>query len=159
MPLQTSGQISMSQAAAEKGNSLSDVSMVKLCSYDMNTDLCNPTQVNVAAPHQISELFGYDHNCITAPSGTDHVVRGMFRDAFEACAEPMRSEEWYITVLAPNTDPIRGSQITAQGEAIQPPEGWYYFERGNYVFFVDREGNVQDVIPCDGPGLEEPKRT
>lgn len=95
MPLQTSGQISLSNVAGEKGVSLSNVSLVSLSTTSINTDSCNPTNPNNGAPHSISEFYGYDHNCVTQ-SLYMHELFGTYRDSFEACLDQGRSVESFV---------------------------------------------------------------
>lgn len=62
MALQTSGQISISDIAAEKGFLPFNTSLNTLSTTNINED--SVAKPNGGAPHSISEFYGYDHNAV-----------------------------------------------------------------------------------------------
>lgn len=157
MPLQVSGQISLSNIAAEKRVTLSNVSLVNLSTASINTDPCNPVNPNNGAPHAISELYGYNHTCVT-PSGPvlkEKLYAGIFRDEFDACnGDPFRQTE-FIFFVEEDEFGIPVYVYEDPDGKIFPQEGYYYdFERNTPAYI---EQNTVVLILCDG-GFEEPRR-
>lgn len=126
MPLQTSGQISLSNVAGEKGVSLSNVSLVSLSTTSINTDPCNPTNPNNGAPHSIAEFYGYDHNCVTQTLYM-HELSGAYRDGSEACLDQGRSVE--LLMLYSDCEFLSaGCSVFIDSAGAEPflSDGWYF---------------------------------
>jgi hypothetical protein len=60
MTLQSNGAISISQICTEKGVSFSNASLTTLSTTDINT--ASALKPDQAAPHAMSEFYGYNHN-------------------------------------------------------------------------------------------------
>lgn len=150
MALQTSGQISLSNIAGEKSVSLSNVSLLSLSTTSINTDGCNPTNPNNGAPHSIGEFYGYDHNCVTAPSTFEISMSGSYRDGEEACGDQGRSVERFVMYSNCSPDAVGVGCIIysdSAGNGLWPIDGWYFHELSNTSYFISR-GEVIDRIPC-----------
>ena len=75
MALQSSGQISLSNIATEKGASTSHIS---LASMNFSINNASPSKPNTSTPHAMSEWYGYDHNYSAAVTVTPINVRVTF---------------------------------------------------------------------------------
>ena len=126
MALQTSGQISMSNIANEKGETLSNVSLSILSELNLNEDPCNPANSTASAPYAISEFYGYDHNCVTQ-SLYMHELSGAYRDSFEACIDQGRSVELF-TLYSDCEFLSAGCSVFIDSAGAEPfsLDGWYF---------------------------------
>lgn len=66
MPLQTSGQISMSDIGGEKPTLAQDMSLAAMSSLGVNSASSFKPDGN--APHAMSEFYGYNHSASSGPS-------------------------------------------------------------------------------------------
>lgn len=150
MALQTSGQISMSNIANEKGETLSNVSLSTLSEVNLNGDPCNPANSTASAPYGISEFYGYDHNCVTAPSTYEISMFGTYRSAEEGCIDQGRGFELFIMYSNCSLDVIGpGCLIYADsaGNELWPNDGWY-FDRITVTSYYISRGEITDRLPC-----------
>lgn len=150
MALQTSGQISMSNIANEKGETLSNVSLSTLSEVNLNGDPCNPANSTASQPYGISEFYGYDHNCVTGPSTFEISMFGSYRAGEEACGDQGKSAERFVMYTDCNPDAIGpGCFIYADsaGAEMWPREGWYFYPLTVTSYFISG-GEIIDRIPC-----------
>jgi hypothetical protein len=150
MALQTSGQISMSNIANEKGETLSNVSLSTLSEVNINEDPCNPANSTASAPYGISEFYGYDHNCVTGPSTFEISMSGGYRSPDEACGDKGRSAKRLLVFS--DCEPFAigpGCLIfeDPEGESLWAREEWYYHELTATSYFISR-GEIVDKLPC-----------
>lgn len=110
MPLQGSGQISISNIVGEiyqvSPASNSDRSLTNLTAAANNTDPCNTGSLPAsnATPHAMSEFYNYDHQCTSGPTLTQCTVAGPYGSDFEACQfGPGQCEFEGITVWVTGT--------------------------------------------------------
>jgi len=150
MALQTSGQISMSNIANEKGETLSNVSLSTLSTTSINGDSCNPTNPNNGAPYSTSEFYGYDHNCVTGPSTFEISMSGGYRSPEEACGDKGRGTERWVMYSNCSPDAIGPGCFIYQDSGASEPwfdENWYYFELTNTSYFISR-GEISYRSSC-----------
>ena len=153
MALQTSGQISMSNIANEKGETLSNVSLSILSELNLNEDPCNPANNTASAPYKISEFYGYDHTCSTQ-SLYEHTIAGAYRDNVEACKDGGRSVESFI-IYSDCEFLQAGCRIfmDSLGEEPFPLQGWYFYKILSTALEI-KEGAISLMALCEGG--EEP---
>ena len=150
MALQTSGQISMSNIANEKGETLSNVSLSTLSTTSINTDPCNPTNPNNGAPYATSEFYGYDHNCVTEPGLFEISMYGLYRSGEEGCDDQGRRVEEFA--MYSNCEPFAidvGCSIFAdpEGNELWRGDGWYFYKITATTYFISR-GEIVDKLAC-----------
>ena len=149
MALQTSGQISLSNVAGEKGVSLSNVSLVSLSTTSINTDPCNPTNPNNGAPHSIAEFYGYDHSCVTPPAGLNQfTIYGAFRSELEACEIASRAEQFFA--YSSCTGLLRGCNLYNDPDGKFPfgADAWFYDPSTNSAIYIDIDGLIVATVGC-----------
>jgi hypothetical protein len=119
MPLQGSGQISISEIVGElyqvSPANDSDRSLANLSAAANNTDSCNTGSLPAsnAAPHAMSEFYNYDHQCTSGPTLTQCNVVGPYGSDFEACSfGPMQCEGEGMTVY------VTGTCCIQMGDAV-----------------------------------------
>jgi hypothetical protein len=151
MALQTSGQISMSNIANEKGETLSNVSLSTLSEVNLNEDPCNPVNNTASAPYGISEFYGYDHRCSTQ-SLYEHTIAGAYRDNFEACIDGGRSVESFI-IYSDCQFLQAGCKIfmDSLGQEPFPLAGWYFYNTASVALEI-REGEISLMALCEEGG-------
>lgn len=150
MALQTSGQISMSNIANEKGETVSNVSLTILSEVNLNEDSCNPANNTASAPYKISEFYGYDHNCVTGPSTFEISMFGAYKSAEEGCDDQGRSFESLVMYSDCSPDAIGPGcfiYVDPGANEVWPDENWYYFELTATVYFI-AGGEIIDRLPC-----------
>jgi hypothetical protein len=150
MALQTSGQISMSNIANEKGELLSNVSLSILSELNLNEDPCNPVNSTASEPYAISEFYGYDHNCVTGPSTFEISMFGGYRSPEEACGDRGKNAELWIMYSDCSPDAIGPGCLIYQDSGANEPwfdENWYYSELTATSYFISG-GQIIDRIPC-----------
>lgn len=154
MALQTSGQISMSNIANEKGETLSNVSLSTLSTTSINTDSCNPTNPNNGAPYGISEFYGYDHSCVTGPSTFLVSMYGEYRDAETACFD--QGGEFgdlfimYSNCEADSLEPGCFIYADSAGSVPWPGDGWYYYQLRGTVMLISGGRIMEPILICKG---------
>ena len=148
MALQTSGQISLSNVAGEKGVSLSNVSLVSLSTTSINTDPCNPTNPNNGAPHSIAEFYGYDHSCFTPPALNEFSISGVFRDPVGACAVGGKGE--IFRVFSGCGALGIGCQVFSDDAGNEAFRGgfWYFDLTQGIPIYIDEGGFIQETSGC-----------
>jgi hypothetical protein len=158
MPLQLSGQISLSNIAGEKSVSLSNVSLVTLSTTSINTDSCNPTNPNNGAPHSIGEFYGYDHNCATQLL-YEHYLYGPYGDYNAACFDAGRSTEQLV--LYSDCQSLQdGCRMFYDNVGGSPffENVWFYQGDGPIAWLIE-EGAISLGAICEGgfgePGFED----
>jgi len=157
MPLQSSGQISISQINAELGLSNSDSSLANLSAAANNTDPCNSGSLPTsnAAPHSMAEFYNYDHNCTSGPTLIQCTIAGPFPISDEACAFGTEFCETGQTSIvwtdgASCCPELSNSYYTDANGTTPQPAGWYAacdcptF----YVFHLDDQGLVFESQTC-----------
>ena len=94
MPLQSSGQISITQIVGElyqvSPAANSNRSLAALTAAANNSDPCNGSSLpgSNAAPHAMSEFYNYDHRCTSGPTLIScGIMAGPFMDEREACEQ------------------------------------------------------------------------
>jgi hypothetical protein len=152
MALQTSGQISMSNIANEKGETLSDVSLAVLSEENLNEDFCNPANNTASQPYGISEFYGYDHKCVTQSILYKISMSGGYRSPEEACGDRGRGTEPWIMYsdCEPEQYAIGSGCLIfedSKGNSLWPRNEWYYHELTNTSYFISR-GEIVDELPC-----------
>ena len=156
MPLQSSGQISLSDIFAERNGTLPSANMnVSLTnvSEDRNTDPCNVSSVDGNPPHRLEEFYNYDHNC-GGSSCNPVEISGPFGDFTEACeAGPgLPCDVVYVT-----------SEAVAVGDTVYEDPGcsspfpggslWYYnCTSGTTAIQINDGGVIQGVSTCGSGG-------
>lgn len=149
MALQTSGQISLSNVAGEKGVTLSNVSLVTLSTTSINTDPCNTTNPNNGAPHSIAEFYGYDHSCVTPPTGLNQFnISGSFRSELEACELNVRGEGFFAYSSCSTL--FRGCVLYNDPDGKFPfgVDAWFYDSQTNTAIYIDIDGMIQSTVGC-----------
>jgi hypothetical protein len=151
MPLQSSGQISLSNIAGEKSVSLSNVSLVTLSTTSINGDSCNPTNPNNGAPHSIGEFYGYDHNCVTTQLLYEHYLLGVYENNDLACIDAGRGAN--IFVLYSDCQSLQeGCRMfyDPEGGSGFFEDGWFYQDDpGPFVYLIEG-GAISLAIICRG---------
>lgn len=155
MALQSSGQISFSNIANEKGITVSNLSLHTLANKQFNTDPCNPSTADHGFPHALSEFYRYDHTCVTdtGPKLVEQTWLGFYRDTFEACERGQFNDaDKTLTVYVDEESSTVYSDSV--GKTFQE-SGIYYSLEISSSAEVDREGRVVYGF-CDSG--EPPKR-
>jgi len=162
MPLQSSGQISVSNIVGEiLGISPavdSNQSLATLSAAANNSDPCNTGSLpgSNAAPHAMSEFYNYDHNCTTSgPSLIQCNIVGPFGDSGEACAlaaEFCETDQGFVvwTDGASCCPELTNIYYTDSNGTLLLAGGWYATCDCPtlYVFNVDDSGSVFDIRTC-----------
>jgi hypothetical protein len=152
MALQSSGQISLSNIASEKGLSLSDVSLNTLSTSDINQN--SAVYPDGSQPHSISEFYGYDH--LAGASGGPNVgsldLFGYFYDPGEACTF---GPEMPPTTFFYDADGYDGRENTKlfmddtlnEPYVFEPFVFWWYGD-GNEYYLIGESGAVIQIKRC-----------
>lgn len=156
MPLQASGQITISNINSELGLSNADSSLAALSAAANNSDPCNTGSLpgSNAAPHAMSEFYSYDHSCTSGPSLIACNIVGPYGMPDEACA--MGPEECAFGSYVVYTDgasccpEITNTYYQNSAGTIPLPAGWYYACdcESPYTFNIDDGGTIIDSASC-----------
>jgi hypothetical protein len=156
MALQSSGQISLSNIASEKGVSLSNVSLNTLSTTSINQN--SAVYPNGTQPHGISEFYGYDHNASPPASLSPITVSGPFESPAFACSagSEFPSEQYYYSNPPNFVNPAFGvgSTLFTDDAGNNPVEGnkvWYSFDDGT-AYVLDDGSTVVLGQLCFGGG-------
>jgi hypothetical protein len=170
MPLQGSGQISISNIVGElyqvSPANDSDRSLASLTFDANNSDPCNTGSLpaSSAAPFAMSEFYNYDHHCTTGPTLTQCNVAGPFGSDSEACGfGPGQCEFDPITVWVTGTCCAQmGDTFYLDSNGATPlGAGIYYLCDCLTAQAVELDDNGQVIMQyfCGGGkggGFEEP---
>lgn len=163
MPLQGSGQISISNIVGElyqvSPANDSDRSLANLSAAANNTDPCNTGSLPAsnAAPHAMSEFYNYDHQCTSGPTLTQCTVVGPYGTDFEACQfGPNQCEFEGITVYVTGTCCIQmGDTVYLDYNGVTTLEAGIYYLcdcATPQAVELDDSGQVIMVYLCSGDG-------
>lgn len=170
MPLQGSGQISISNIVGEiyqvSPASNSDRSLTNLTAAANNTDPCNTGSLPAsnATPHAMSEFYNYDHHCTSGPTLTQCTVAGPYGSDFEACQfGPGQCEFEGITVWVTGTCCAQIGDtfhVDYNGVTVLDPGVYYLCDCATpQAVEIGDSGQVILVYLCGGGkggGFEEP---
>jgi len=162
MPLQSSGQISISNIVGEILGILpapdSNQSLATLTASANNSDPCNGGSLPAsnAAPHSMAEFYNYDHNCTTSgPTLIQCNIAGPFGDPGEACVLGLELCETGGSFPAWTDGASCCPELTniyyADSNGTAPlGAGWYATCDcpTRYVFNLDDGGNVFEIQTC-----------
>lgn len=156
MALQSSGQISLSNIASEKGVSLSNVSLNTLSTTSINQN--SAVYPNGTQPHGISEFYGYDHNASPPASLTPINVSGPFESPAFACSagSEFPAQQYYYQNAPNAVNPAfgPGSTLFMDDAGNEKAEGntiWYSFDDG-VAYVLDDNSIVAFGQLCLGDG-------
>ena len=151
MALQKTGQISLSNIAAEKGVSTTSFSLAEQSVFGINQySMLRPDQ---SAPHSISEFYGYNHavappSLMTSFSTSSMMLRAR---AFEACGLETRSVLWHDGT---GQYPVVGDKIY-RDEYGELAAGWGAAAYGReQAFETNSSSVVTALVMCGGGGLD-----
>ena len=120
MALQSSGQISLSNIATEKGASTSHISLANM---NLSINSASPSQPNTATPHAMSEWYGYDHTYSAGVSVTPINVKVTFGEQipFDR-ADAVCEFADFITLYKSGTEGIaeQGDSLWLNAEGTDP---------------------------------------
>jgi hypothetical protein len=142
MPIQISGQISISDITSEIPTLIGNVSLYTLSTANININ--SPSRPDGSAPHAMSEFYGYDHsyNPGTLWVGSDpaRTDRGQW-DLL--CGYPL-----YITYLLNTPSPLIGTNVrNSDGSALSLLPAYIAFS-GKNVAELDGGGNIAKFHSC-----------
>lgn len=153
MALQSSGQISLSNIASEKGVSLSNVSLNTLSTSDINQN--SAVYPDGSQPHSISEFYGYDHLAgASGPNVGQLDLYGFFPGGEDAC---IFGPEMPPTTFFYDADGYTGREGTklfmddklneSYKDYFDPFVFWWSAEQNEY-YLIDDGGSVAQVKAC-----------
>lgn len=157
MPLQSSGQISMSEVFSEQNSGFlpglnGNVSLTTM-SQNYNTDPCNTAAVDGVAPHSLEEFYNYDHNCGgSGGSCLDVEITAGYGDPGEACISGPRAT--CFAHKATSTSLVIGDTVyddLACGSVFPGGNMWYYdCTNGSRVIQINDFGSITGESACGG---------
>ena len=152
MPLQSSGQISISDITNEIPTLIGDVSLYTLSTGNIN--IHSPSKPDGSAPHAMSEFFGYDHsyNPGTLIPGSDVVKATKFYWG-DLCYSPMPLVYTINTPKVMIGTLVKNSNGTSISSTKLP--GYLYYGSG-YVAQIETNGIVSLLNNCETVGGEDP---
>lgn len=159
MPLQASGQISISNIVGELYGTFpaadSNRSLTTLTAAANNSDACNTASLpgSNAAPHAMSEFYSYDHSCTSGPTLLTCSIVGPYGAPEEACAlgpEECAGSYPVYTDGASCCPELTNTYYTNSAGTIPLASGWYYACdcESPYTFFTDDSGVIIDSMSC-----------
>lgn len=157
MPLQSSGQISMSDIAGEKPTIMQDMSLSAMSSLGINS--ASSFKPNGTAPHAISEFYGYDHYASSGPSLTQITMSSQtypnYYDAMILCGNNTTKDYWHDgTRFTPGI----GDRIYTDSFGSSTLRSRHVYGPWGEVITTDGAGYVNAITLCESgdPGGEDP---
>jgi hypothetical protein len=146
MPIQTSGQISLSDIASEIPTIVGDISLFTLSTANIN--LSSPSKPDGSTPHAMSEFYGYDHyyNPGTLWIGSSLVdARSGGWDLL--CGAPL-----YLTYSLNTPSPLIGTRVqNSDGTALSVLPSYVALDP-TAVAELDGAGIITQFFSCSNVG-------
>ena len=156
MALQSSGQISMSDIGAEKPTIAQDMSLAAMSSSGINN--ASSFKPDGAAPHAMSEFYGYDHSASSGPSLTKITMSNQtypsYYDGMILCGNTTSKDYWHDGA---RFTPGVGDRIYTNSSGSSTLNGRHVYGPWGEVITTNGSGYVNNVMTCEsGPGGEDP---
>jgi len=159
MPIQASGQISISNIVGELYGTFpaadSNRSLAALTAAANNSDACNTGSLpgSNAAPHAMSEFYSYDHSCTSGPTLIACNIVGPYGGTDEACEiGPMECEGGAFVAYTDGASccpEMENTYYQDSSGTISLPSGWYFAcDCSPIVFLTNDEGIIVDIGSC-----------
>jgi len=154
MPLQSSGQISMSDIASEKPTILQNMSLANISAFGINS--ASPKKPDGSAPHAMSEFHGYDHSASSGPSLTQIEMSNQtypnYYDGMILCGNDTLTNYWYDgTSITPNIN----DRIYTNSSGSSTLNAKHVYGPWGEIITTNGAGYVDNIMQCEsGPGDE-----
>lgn len=151
MPLQSSGQISMSDIASEKPTLAQDMSLSAMSTFGINS--ASDLRPDGSAPHAMSEFYGYDHNASSGPSLTpidmSSNTLASYYDPMMLCDSSTVTTYWFDgTHIIPQIN----DRIYTNSSGTSTLNSQHVYGPWGDVITTNGFGFVDAIIQCDTDG-------